>query len=113
MKMGGNRRNPRLIIELANKLRTDRVQQHQSSDMNAPNMTSEGKLKEGAIHFLYSLGDNAMDLNAVRHYIEEGYDWDFSDVTNTKELDLTHNLIAGRSGFPTLIDIFDGDPILK
>lgn len=113
VKMEDNRRNPRLIIELANKLRTDRLQQHQSGDENAPNMTSEGKLKEGAIHFLYSLGDDAMDLNTVRHYIEEKYLWDFSDIKNTKELDLTHNLIAGRGGFPTLIDIFDGDPILK
>lgn len=113
VKMEGNRRNPRVIIELANKLRTDRVQQRQSNDLNAPNMNPDGTLKEGAIHFLYSTGANAMDLDAVRHYIEEQYHWDFSNTQETKELDLTHNLIAGRGGFPTLIEIFDGDPIIK
>lgn len=113
VKMEGNRRNPRLIIELANKLRTDRVQQHQSDDLNAPNMNSNGTIKEGAIHFLYANGESAMDLDMVRRYIEENYHWDFNDTKNTKELDLTHNLIAGRGGFPNLIEIFDGDPIVK
>lgn len=113
VKMEGNRRNPRLIIELANKLRTDRVQQHKSEDRNAPNMDSDGTIKEGAIHFLYSSGANAMDLDAVRRYIVQNYHWDFSDTKDTKELDLTHNLIAGRGGFPMLIEIFDGDPIIK
>ncbi len=111
VKMEGNRRNPQLIIELANKLRTDRIQQTHSEDVNAPNMNQDGSVKHGAIHFLY--GDGSLSLDYVRHWIEENYGWDFKNTASTKELDLTHNLIAGRGGFPNLIDIYDGDPIIK
>lgn len=111
VKMLSNRRNPRLIIDLANKLRTDRIQQTVSEDLEAPNMNPDGSVKEGSIHFLYS--EEEMDLNDVRHWIEDNYGWDFKDTESTKELDLTHSLIAGRAGFPTLIEIFDGDPIVK
>lgn len=111
VKMEGNRRNPRLIIELANKLRTDRIQQTPSTDLNAPNMTPDGIIKEGAIHFLYS--ETILNLDEVKQWVEDHYAWDFSDANTTKELDLTHNLIAGRAGFPVLIEIYDGDPIVK
>ena len=112
VKMEGNRRNPKVIIDLANKLRTDRIQQTPSDDVSAPNMLPDGTVKEGAIHFLYTLPGQDKDLNEVRRYIEDNYHWDFSDTKETKELDLTHNLIAGRGGFPHLIEIYDGDPIL-
>ena len=112
VKMEGNRRNPRLIIELANKLRTDRIRQTPSTDLNAPNMKPDGTVKEGAIHFLYTTPVQEKDLVEVRSYIEDNYHWDFSNTKETKELDLTHNLIAGRGGFPNLIEIYDGDPIL-
>ena len=49
-----NRRNPRKIYELANKLRTDSVKQEHSSDINAPNILSDGNVKNGNILFLYS-----------------------------------------------------------
>lgn len=111
VKMEGNRRNPRIIIELANKLRTDRILQTPSEDLNAPNMNADGTVKEGAIHFLYS--DEEINLDKVRNWIEENYGWNFKNTATTKELDLTHNLIAGRGGFPNLIDLFDGDPIIK
>lgn len=113
VKMEANRRNPRLIIELANKLRTDRVRQHPSDDPNAPNMNANGAVKEGRIKFLYSMGENASDLEAVHSHIEREYGWDFKDTKETKELDLTYNLIAGRGGFPTLNEIYDGDQIIK
>lgn len=113
VKMEVNRRNPRLIIELANKLRTDRVIQHASDDLNAPNMKVDGTIKEGCIRFLYSTGESSGDLNAVRHYIEREYGWDFNDTKETKELDLTYNLIAGRGGFSGLNEIYDGDPVVK
>lgn len=113
VKMEANRRNPRLIIELANKLRTDRVRQHPSDDPNAPNMKANGAVKEGRIKFLYSTGENASDLEAVHSHIEREYGWDFNDTRETKELDLTYNLIAGRGGFPTLNEIYDGDQIIK
>ena len=113
VKMEGNRRNPQLIIELANKLRTDRVIQHASADLKAPNMKSDGNVKEGCIRFLYSTGEDSDDLDAVRRYIEREYGWNFDDTKETKELDLTYNLIAGRAGFPDLNEIYDGDPIVK
>ena len=113
VKMEANRRNPRLIIELANMLRTDRVRQRPSDDPKAPNMKLDRTVKEGRIHFLYSTGTNAQDLEAVHRYIEREYGWDFNDTKNTKELDLTYNLIAGRGGFATLNEIYDGDPIIK
>lgn len=39
-----NRRNPQLVIDLANKLRTDGLQQEPSTDHNAPNML-DGSVK--------------------------------------------------------------------
>ena len=117
VKIEVNRRNPRLIIELANKLRTDRVTQHPPSDnpevQKAPNIKLDGTVKEGVVQFLYSNGANAMDFGAVRRHIERTYGWNFTDTKETKELDLTYNLIAGRGGFPTLIEIYDGDQIVK
>lgn len=38
--------------------------------------------------------------------------WDFTDVAATKELNLTHNLIASKAGFGELMRIYDGDKIL-
>ena len=46
-----NRRNPQLVIDLANKLRTDGLQQEPSTDHNAPNML-DGSVKQGKILFL-------------------------------------------------------------
>jgi DNA helicase-2/ATP-dependent DNA helicase PcrA len=101
-----NRRNPRLIYELANKLRVDGLKQQASNDTNAPNMR-EGVIKEGAIHFYYSSG--AVDrLDEVRKKLN----WDFDDVVETKELNLTHNLIAPQAGFGDLMEIYDKDGVL-
>lgn len=37
----------------------------------------------------------------------------FSNPKETKELRLTHNLIASNAGFPKLMEIYDKDPFLK
>lgn len=100
VKKEQNRRNPRLVYELANKLRTDGLIQHHSEDHSAPNMQN-GTVKEGKIQFLYSASD---DLDIVRSYL----DW----KDETKELNLTHNLIAGKAGFQDFMDAYDGDKIL-
>lgn len=105
VKKEQNRRNPSLVIELANKLRTDGLTQKPSDDKNAPNMTESIKVKEGNIKFIYSADS---DLQKVKKYIA----WDFGDSKETKELNLTHNLIAGKAGFRTLMDIYDKDKIL-
>lgn len=104
-----NRRNPQLVINLANKLRTDGINQEPSTDPNAPNMV-EGVVKQGAVLFLHSTDG---DISKVEKFLEENYSWDFSNSKETKELNLTHNLIAGKAGFRTLMDIYDRDHILS
>ena len=103
-----NRRNPQLIIDLANKLRTDGIVQEPSTDSNAPNML-DGVVKQGSVLFLHS---TESDISKVGRYLEENYNWDFSNSKVTKELNLTHNLIADKAGFRTLMDIYDKDQIL-
>ncbi|WP_312331304.1 UvrD-helicase domain-containing protein [Sphingobacterium sp.] len=103
-----NRRNPQLVIDLANKLRTDGITQEPSIDPKAPNMV-EGVVKQGTVLFLHSTDG---DISKVERFLEENYHWDFNNSKETKELNLTHNLIAGKAGFRTLMDIYDDDPII-
>lgn len=102
-----NRRNPRLVFELANRLRTDGIVQHASEDLTAPNM-HDGSVRDGDVRFYYTKGgDNR--LQDVRNHLG----WDFSDVVETKELNLTHNLIAPQAGFGDLMAIYDRDGVLS
>jgi len=110
IKKEQNRRNPRTIIELANRLRTDGITQVPSADSTAPNMTAGGELKEGVIKFIHSTNP---DIDQVRAYLTENFGWDFSNSKETKELNLTHNLIADKAGFRTLMDIYDKERILE
>lgn len=103
-----NRRNPQLVIDLANKLRTDGLQQEPSTDHNSPNMF-DGSIKRGKILFLYSQEEN-FDIERVRQYLINTHSWDFR---YSKELNLTHNLIAKQAGFETLMNIYDKDQILS
>ncbi len=102
-----NRRNPELVIGLANKLRTDEIQQEPSIDETAPNMENS-EVKQGSIKFLFS---DIEDLGVIRNseYFEG---WDFDNSKITKELNLTHNLIAPKAGFAQLMAIYDKDPII-
>lgn len=102
-----NRRNPQSVITLSNKLRVDGLKQEPSKDEKAPNM-EKGVIKKGSIKFLY--GDIALDKLKHKEYFKG---WNFDNSKETKELRLTHNLIAATAGFPTLMDIYDKDPILK
>ena len=102
-----NRRNPRLIFELANRLRTDGIVQHASDDLTAPNM-QDGSVRDGHVIFYYTKGDDSR-LQNVRNHLG----WDFSDVVETKELNLTHNLIAPQAGFGELMAIYDKDGVLN
>lgn len=104
-----NRRNPKLVIDLANKLRTDGIIQEPSTDPNAPNMV-EGVVKQGTVLFLHST-DGGIDK--VEKFLEVTHSWNFNNSKETKELNLTHNLIAGKAGFRTLMDIYDKDHILS
>ncbi len=103
-----NRRSPQTVIRLANRLRTDGIAQVPSTDGFAPNM-SDGQVKEGKIMFIHSINE---DISRVKQFLSENQGWNFSDTKGTKELNLTHNLIAGKAGFRTLMDIYDKDSIL-
>ncbi|MBI3235471.1 MAG: ATP-dependent helicase [Bacteroidetes bacterium] len=106
IKKTQNRRNPKTIIELANRLRLDGLEQIPSEDLNAPNMDRATRvIKNGKIRFLYS---NSTNVECAKKYL----DWNFEDSKNTKELNLTHNLIADKAGFRNLMDIYDKDLIL-
>ena len=103
-----NRRNPQKIISLANRLRIDGIVQEASEDQFAPNMV-DGHVKEGRVLFIYS--DNN-DIDQVKQFLADTYAWDFNNANETKELNLTHNLIAGKAGFLSLMQIYDKDQIL-
>lgn len=106
-----NRRNPKKIYELANKLRTDNVIQEHSSDLSAPNILPDGNVKNGNILFLYSV---EKDTEKIKHYLKNlDQGWDFANSKTTKELNLTHNLISAQAGFSTLMEIYDEDPIIN
>ncbi len=106
VKKEQNRRNPRLVIDLANQVRTDGLMQEPSNDENAPNMQN-GQIKDGTIKFYYSTTDLA-NLDSLKDKIG----WDFTNTKQTKELNLTHNLIAPKAGFGELMEIYDKDPII-
>jgi len=111
VKKSLNRRNPKKVIELANKLRTDGITQIPSTDTSAPNMKDNGEgVKEGKILFIYSIHD---DLTKIKQFLIDQHGWNFYDSKETKELNLTHNLIADKAGFRTLMDIYDKDCILE
>jgi DNA helicase II / ATP-dependent DNA helicase PcrA len=99
-----NRRNPLSVITLANRLRTDGLQQQPSSDEHAPNMAA-GNIKPGSVKFYYS---DQFNLDAIHRELN----WDFTDATATKELYLTHNLIAPKAGFGELMAVYDKDPVI-
>jgi DNA helicase-2/ATP-dependent DNA helicase PcrA len=113
IKKEQNRRNPKLIIDLANRLRTDGISQKPSNDKNAPNM-EDGKIKEGNVKFIYS---NTLTIEDIKVYLSKNDGWTFEELNEhnelkTKELNLTHNLIADKGGFRELMNIYDNDKII-
>lgn len=108
VKKEQNRRNPQLVINIANQLRIDGLIQTPSEDKTAPNM-SDGRIIDGVIKFLYSEND---EYELAHQYLEDKCLWDFTDKSQTKELDLTYNLIASKAGFPKLFEIHSSDKIL-
>ncbi|SUX45845.1 UvrD-helicase domain-containing protein [Chryseobacterium indoltheticum] len=106
-----NRRNPKKIYELANKLRTDSVKQEHSSDLSAPNILPDGNVKDGNILFLYSVEKDTQKIKDYLKKLDQG--WDFDNSKTTKELNLTHNLISAQAGFSTLMEIYGRDRIIE
>jgi len=103
-----NRRNPRVIIELANNFRCDGIEQIPSEDINAPNIEN-GTVREGSIKFLY--GNEVDDFQNVKE-MDIFKSWDFSDGTQTKELRLTHRYNAEMAGFKELYNLYNSDLII-
>lgn len=106
-----NRRSPLSVINLANKIRLDDLQQRPSEDKDAPNMV-DGHVKQGKALFLYSNKPEST-VEEMRDYLRTQEHWNFEDSNTTKELNLTHNLIADKAGFKTLMEIHRGDGIYK
>ncbi len=104
-----NRRNPQKVIDLANKIRTDDLQQAPSDDKDAPNMVN-GVVKEGSAIFLWSSSELPIDKIKQHEVFEE---WDFNNAEQTKELWLTKKLIADAAGFKGLISIYADDSFVK
>lgn len=102
-----NRRNPRVIIEVANKFRNDGIEQIPSEDINAPNMEN-GTIREGSIKFIY--GNDTDDLIWLRGK-EIFESWNFFDGKQTKELRLTHKYNAEMAGFKDLYNLYNADLI--
>lgn len=103
-----NRRNPRVVIEVANKFRDDDIEQRPSEDINAPNMEN-GTIREGSIKFLYGTETNDFISVKGKNIFES---WDFSDGKQTKELRLTHKYNAEMAGFKDLYDLYNADLII-
>lgn len=103
-----NRRNPRVVIEVANKFRDDGIEQIPSEDINAPNMEN-GTIREGSIKFIY--GDDTDDFIWLRGK-EIFESWDFFDGKQTKELRLTHKYNAEMAGFKDLYNLYNADLII-
>lgn len=111
VKKEQNRRSPKVIIDLANRIRLDGLQQHPSEDIEAPNMI-DGQIKTGRALFLYTNMDY-VPINCVQNYLIKNNGWNFDDIQATKELNLTHNLISQKAGFHTLMEIHREDAIMK
>lgn len=103
-----NRRNPRVVIEVANKFRDDGIEQIPSEDINAPNMEN-GTIREGSIKFIY--GNDTDDFIWLKGK-EIFESWDFFDGKQTKELRLTHKYNAEMAGFKDLYNLYNADLII-
>ena len=104
-----NRRNPRIIIEIANKFRDDKIIQIPSKDRKAPNMDENGVIIEGNIKFIY--GKEQEDINFLKNKALFK-SWNFLNGEQTKELRLTHKYNAEMAGFKKLYNLYNDDLII-
>ena len=105
-----NRRNPRIVIEIANKFRNDKITQIPSKDKNAPNMDENGVIIEGNVKFIY--GKEQEDINFLKNKALFK-PWNFLNAEQTRELRLTHKYNAEMAGFKKLYDLYNDDLITK
>lgn len=111
VKLVENRRSPTAVINLANKIRFDGLIQNPPNDNSAPNIV-DSHPKTGKAVFYYSKSD-LISIEDVRDYLSKKDGWTFDNTKKTKELNLTHKLIAKQAEFATLMEIHGGDQIIK
>ncbi len=89
--ISGNRRCSKSVINILNKIRVDITQNPANNNV------------KGSVRFLYSHGTTNIEELKKDSVFRK---WDFSDTENTKELYLTHRLIARRQNFETLQQVY-------
>jgi DNA helicase-2/ATP-dependent DNA helicase PcrA len=94
------------VIELLNKIRTDGIRQERKRRDDEANKDLSGSVK-----FIYSKADE-VDFKSIKKQ-ELFNQWYFNDVGETKELYLTHSLIADKAGFGEIFRIYNNDEIIK
>ncbi len=94
------------VIELINKIRTDGIRQERKRRNDEADKDLSGSIK-----FIYSNADE-IDFASIKRY-EIFNHWNFDDVAETKELYLTHSLIADKAGFGEIFRIYNNDEIIK
>ena len=104
-----NRRNPKKVIDLANKVRNDGLVQTPSNDDTAPNMV-DGSIIAGTVKFIHG---NDINQLAVLKKSELYKDLEFDIPQKTKELRLTHKLNAEMAGFSKLFKLYNSDLLVK
>lgn len=104
-----NRRNPKKVIDLANKFRDDGLVQTPSDDDTAPNMDN-GSIIPGIVKFVYGNDINQLEILRGSQLYRE---LEFNAPSKTKELRLTHKLNAEMAGFSKLFELYNTDLFLK
>lgn len=94
------------VIELINKIRTDGIRQERKRRDDEADKDLSGSTK-----FIYS-NANEIDFASIKRH-EIFNHWNFGDVAETKELYLTHSLIADKAGFGEIFRIYNNDEIIK
>ena len=104
-----NRRNPKKVIDLANKFRDDGLVQTPSNDDTAPNMYN-GNIIQGIVKFVYGNDINQLEILRGSNLYKE---LEFNAPSKTKELRLTHKLNAEMAGFSKLFELYNSDIFVK
>lgn len=104
-----NRRNPKKVIDLANKFRDDGLVQTPSNDDTAPNMYN-GSIIPGIVKFVYGNDINQLEILRGSQLYRK---LEFNAPSKTKELRLTHKLNAEMAGFSKLFELYNTDLFVK
>lgn len=104
-----NRRNPKKVIDLANKFRNDGLVQTPSNDDTAPNMYN-GSIIPGIVKFVYGNDINQLEILRGSQLYRK---LEFNAPSKTKELRLTHKLNAEMAGFSKLFELYNTDLFVK